>query len=199
MPKAISLRRKTIDTNNKIRLMSISGVVLILAGIAVFLLLQTPQNTTVTQTNMPSTIPAKVNYPAPVLSLQNVNGKTESLQDYRDKIVLVNNWAIWCPPCKEEIPTLEAYYEAHSAEGFVIIGIEAGEAQADVLKYAQANEMTYPVWFDTKYAALAAFRTQGLPNSYVIDRKGKVRLVWIGEISGDVLEKYVTPLLKNNY
>ena len=74
-----------------------------------------------------SVIPVEVNYAAPELSLQNVNGETESLTDYRDKVVLVNNWATWCPPCKAEIPTLEEYYKAHSAEGFVIIGIEAGE------------------------------------------------------------------------
>jgi thiol-disulfide isomerase/thioredoxin len=50
----------------------------------------------------------EVNYSAPELSLQNINGQSESLTDYQDQVVLVNNWATWCPPCKAEIPTLEA-------------------------------------------------------------------------------------------
>jgi cytochrome c biogenesis protein CcmG/thiol:disulfide interchange protein DsbE len=198
MAKTNSRRRKKTDTDNKIRLMFILGAVLILVGITAFLLLPGSQNTAAPQADSLSTIPVEVNYPAPELSLQNVNGKTESLKDYRSKVVLVNNWAIWCPPCKAEIPTLEAYYKDHSADGFVIIGIEAGETQADVLAFAQGHDMTYPVWFDVKNAALAAFKNQGLPSSYVIDHKSTIRLAWIGGISREMLEKYVTPLLKDN-
>ncbi len=140
----------------------------------------------------------EVNYPAPELALQNVNGAAESLIDYRDKVVLVNNWATWCPPCKAEIPTLEAYYKAHTTDGFVIIGVEAGEPQNDVLKFVQDNGMTYPVWIDLNGAALDAFNNENLPSSYVIDRKGTVRLAWVGEISSEMLEKYITPLLMEN-
>ncbi|HSQ40546.1 MAG TPA: TlpA disulfide reductase family protein, partial [Anaerolineales bacterium] len=75
----------------------------------------------------PSSIPAEVNYPAPELALENLNGGTESLADFLGKVTLVNNWATWCPPCKAELPTLVAFYNEHAAEGFVIIGIEAGE------------------------------------------------------------------------
>jgi thiol-disulfide isomerase/thioredoxin len=137
----------------------------------------------------------EVNYPAPELSLQNVNGQIESLADYRDKIVLVNNWATWCPPCKAEIPTLEAYYQIHAVEGFVIIGIEAGGRQNDVLQFSQEHGITYPVWFDLESAAINAFHNGSLPSSYVIDRAGVVRLAWVGEINHEMLEKYVTPLL----
>jgi thiol-disulfide isomerase/thioredoxin len=145
-----------------------------------------------------SVTPAEVNYAAPELSLRNVNGNAESLVDYRDKVVLVNNWATWCPPCKAEIPTLEAYYKAHSADGFVIIGIEAGEAQNDVLQFVQGADITYPIWFDLKNASLNAFRSSSLPNSFVIDRNGNVRLAWVGEINREMLEKYVTPLITEN-
>jgi len=197
MTKKNSHRRKNNDNN--IRLMFILGTGLILVGIAAILLLSGNQGTaTVPQADNLSTIPAAVNYPAPDLSLQNVNGKTESLVDYRDKVVLVNNWATWCPPCKAEIPTLEAYYKAHAANGFMVIGIEAGEPQADVAKFVQEHEMTYPVWFDLRGAAMNAFKNENLPSSYVMDRKGVIRLAWVGEISQAMLEKYVTPLLAEN-
>ncbi len=198
MAKKNSRRRKNND--NHIRLMFVLGAGLILVGIAAILLLPGNQSSTsAPQAGNLSTIPMAVNYPAPDLSLQNaVNGKHESLTDYRDKVVLVNNWATWCPPCKAEIPTLEAYYKAHAINGFMIVGIEAGESQADVSKFVQEHEMTYPVWFDLKTAALDAFKNQNLPSSYVIDRKGVIRLAWVGEISQAMLEKYVTPLLTEN-
>jgi len=182
------------------------GVGIALIGVmAVLLLLFGKKDSANSQTaasdsspSSPSSIPAEVNYAAPELSLQNVNGNTESLIDYRDKVVLVNNWATWCPPCKAEIPTLEAYYKAHSAEGFVIIGIEAGESQNEVLQFVKGADITYPIWFDLKNASLQAFRSSGLPNSFVIDRSGTVRLAWVGEINREMLEKYVTPLIVEN-
>ena len=184
--------------NSNAGLTFILGVGLVLIGLATLLVLTGGKDTAASQPISRSVTPMEVNYPAPELALQNVNGAAESLIDYRDKVVLVNNWATWCPPCKAEIPTLEAYYKAHTTDGFVIIGVEAGEPQNDVLKFVQDNGMTYPVWIDLNGAALDAFNNENLPSSYVIDRKGTVRLAWVGEISSEMLEKYITPLLMEN-
>ncbi len=184
--------------NSNAGLTFILGVGLVLIGLAALLVLTGGKNTAASQPASRSVTPMEVNYPAPELALQNVNGAAESLIDYRDQVVLVNNWATWCPPCKAEIPTLEAYYKAHTTDGFVIIGVEAGEPQNDVLKFVQDNGMTYPVWIDLNGAALDAFNNENLPSSYVIDRKGIVRLAWVGEINREMLEKYVTPLLTEN-
>ena len=189
-------RRKKYNSNAGLTF--ILGVGLVLIGLAAFLVLSGGNEAAAPQPASRSVTPMEVNFPAPELSLQNVNGKTESLIDYRDKVVLVNNWATWCPPCKAEIPTLEAYYKTHNADGFVIIGIEAGETQDDVAKFAQEHGMTYPIWFDLNSAALEAFNNQNLPSSYVIDREGTIRLAWVGEISQEMLEKYVTPLIMEN-
>jgi len=144
----------------------------------------------------PSSIaPLRVNYSAPELSLATMDGKTESLADYRKDIVLVNNWATWCPPCKAEMPTLAAYYKEHREEGFSIIAIEAGEPANVVSQFVQSYNLTFPIWLDPDGASLRAFGNGNLPNSYVIDRSGTVRYAWTGEISQAMLEKYVTPLL----
>ena len=188
-------RRKN---NSNAGLTFILGVGLVLIGLATLLVLTGGKDTATSQPISRSVTPMEVNYPAPELALQNVNGAAESLIDYRDKVVLVNNWATWCPPCKAEIPTLEAYFKAHTTDGFVIIGVEAGEPQNDVLKFVQDNGMTYPVWIDLNGAALDAFNNENLPSSYVIDRTGTVRLAWVGEISSEMLEKYITPLLMEN-
>jgi cytochrome c biogenesis protein CcmG, thiol:disulfide interchange protein DsbE len=145
-----------------------------------------------------SVVPAKVSFAAPELSLQNINGETESLTDYRNNVVLVNNWATWCPPCKAEMPTLSAYYNDHKSEGFTIIAIEAGDPLEGVAQFAHSLDLKFPVWLDSNGASLKAFGNSTLPNSYVIDRSGTVRLAWTGEISKYMLEEYVTPLLNEN-
>ncbi len=190
-------RKNDLDT----AMTFILGAGLVLIGVAVFFMFIGGSLSTQTQQQSGaslSTIPMEVNYRAPDLTLKNINGKVESLTDYRNSIVLVNNWATWCPPCKAEIPTLISFYEAHKTQGFVIVGIEAGEPQNDVAQFAQSHNMTYPVWFDTGNLALSAFRNENLPSSYVIDHTGTVRLAWTGEINRDMLEKYVTPLLNEN-
>ncbi len=142
-----------------------------------------------------SLAPLSVSYPAPDLALENIGGKTEALADYRNDVVLVNNWATWCPPCKAEMPNLEAYYEDHASEGFMIIAIEAGDAKDTVSQFVQTYNLKFQVWLDPDSAALKAFGNGNLPNSYVIDREGTVRYAWTGEVNRATLEKYVTPLL----
>lgn len=145
----------------------------------------------------PSTvIPAKVEFTAPDLSLFDIQGNPVALADYRGKVVLVNNWATWCPPCKAEMPILQAYYEAHQAQDFILIAIDAGDAVSQVLEYVRTYQLSFPVWLDPQMEALRAFRNDALPSSYVIDRQGVVRLAWTGAVDRETLEKFVTPLLE---
>lgn len=143
----------------------------------------------------PSVAPLAVSFPAPELSLENIHGKIESLAKYKSGVVLVNNWATWCPPCKAEMPVLEVYYEDHAAQGFMIVAVEAGDAREDVEQFARSYGLTFQIWLDPHGAAVRAFGNGNLPNSYVIDRQGTVRYAWTGEVDRTTLEKYVTPLL----
>src|SRR5512141_439113 len=119
---------------------------LFLIGIA-FLALAS-QNSRGAAADLSSVVPVKVNFAAPELSLQNIKGETESLAGYRDNIVLVNNWATWCPPCKAEMPTLAAYYNEHTSEGFMIIAIEAGDSAEVVLPFVKNYDLKFTVWLD---------------------------------------------------
>jgi peroxiredoxin len=156
------------------------------------------QNSNGAAADLSSVVPVKVSFAAPELSLQNINGKTESFSDFRESVVLINNWATWCPPCKAEMPTLAAYYNEHNSEGFMIIAIEAGDPIEGVSKFAQSYGLNFSVWLDPNGASLKAFGNGTLPTSYVVDRSGTVRYVWTGEINRAMLEKYVTPLLAEN-
>jgi peroxiredoxin len=135
---------------------------------------------------------------APKLALTDLQGNPVSVNDYLGKVVLINNWATWCPPCKIEMPELEAYYKVHVSDGFVVIAIESGEAPAEVKTFVYEQGLTFPVWLDPHGLSVDAFQNWNLPSSYVIDRSGMVRLSWTGGVNQATLEKYVTPLLEEN-
>jgi peroxiredoxin len=140
--------------------------------------------------------PVVADYPAPELALSDLQGGTVSLADYRGLVVLVNNWATWCPPCKVEMPELEAYYRAHAADGFVVVAIESGEPAEIVENFVEAFDLTFPVWLDPHGLAVEAFSNYNLPSSYVVDQSSRVRMWWTGPIDRQALEQYVTPLLE---
>ncbi|GAB4501243.1 MAG: hypothetical protein Fur0035_07840 [Anaerolineales bacterium] len=188
-------RARSVSSQNTILL--VIGAGLILLALAAFLSL--PKQNASGQTpefSAASAIPVEVNFPAPAVEITDLQGKPVALSDFSGQVILYNAWATWCPPCKQEMPTLQAYYEAHKDEGFVIVAIEDGEPTADVAKFVAEYGLTFPVWPDQKWVATTAFHTDSLPTSFVIDRGGTVRLTWLGAISRETLEKYVTPLLK---
>lgn len=144
-----------------------------------------------------STVPVQANFPAPELTLTDLDGITRSLVDYRGQVVLVNLWATWCPPCKAEMPTLQAYHNKYNGEGFSIIAINDGDPTPDVVQFVKDYNLTFPIWLDPTYIATEdAFKTLNLPSSFVIDRNGIIRWQWVGEINRKMLEKFVTPIIK---
>jgi peroxiredoxin len=177
--------------------MIVLGAGLILVGIAALMLWPRPEaSASGSETGASLTVPVEVNYAAPELTLFALDGKEYSLDDYHGQVVLVNLWATWCPPCKAEMPTLKAYYEAHQGNGFVTIAVNDGDPEEAVKTFAQEYGLTFPIWLDPTYQATDhAFKTRNLPSSFVIDRNGNVRLRWVGEIDRAALEKYVTPLV----
>ena len=168
------------------------GLTLIVAAVARIV------QDTLPQTEL-SAVPVRVNYSAPQLDLTDSAGKPASLSNYRGQVVLVNLWATWCPPCKEEMPALESFYRKYKDDGFVIVAINDGDPTPDVVQFVQDYGLTFPVWLDPKYIATEqAFKTLNLPSSFVIDRKGTIVLSWVGGIKLKSLEKYVTPVIKES-
>jgi peroxiredoxin len=94
------------------------------------------------------------------------------------------------------MPTLLKYFKAHNQQGFMLFGINAGDPKADVAKFVEEYQLTFPVLLDPNTKALMLFRNDSLPSTYVIDHSGNVILAWTGPINREMLEKYVTPLLE---
>jgi cytochrome c biogenesis protein CcmG/thiol:disulfide interchange protein DsbE len=177
--------------------LAIAGTGLIVLGGAIGAYLLRLQSDQAIQPTDFSAVPAAVHYAAPPLALTDLKGATQELSDLRGQVVLVNLWATWCGPCQAEMPLLQQYFEGHRESGFTIVAIEDGEPASDVRSFVAEYKLTFPVWLDpTHQATDHAFHAIGIPTSYVIDRSGQVRLMWVGAISEDNLEKYVTPLIE---
>ena len=144
-----------------------------------------------------SAIPAPVHYAAPALALSDLGGRDRQLSDYGGQVVLINLWATWCPPCQAEMPLLQQFFERYQDHGFTVIAIEDGDPTSDVRSFVARYGLTFPIWLDPEHEATDhAFKTNNLPASFVIDRTGQVRLMWLGAISESNLEKYITPLIE---
>jgi peroxiredoxin len=169
------------------------GIGLISVGVATMTMIALRQSQATSQL---TARPVEVNYPAPELTLNDLDGNAHSLSDYRGQVALVNMWATWCPPCREEMPTLQAFYEDYSNAGFAIIGLNDGDPLLDVRDFVNNYGLTFPVWLDPTYSSETVFGTINLPSSFLIDRQGRVRLQWVGAITREALEKYVVPIIE---
>jgi len=178
----------------------IVGSSLIIISIAGFFLWPRPdkyKNTALKPDVPNSSIPVAVEFNAPELTVLDLNGGSVSLRDYHGRVILVNNWATWCPPCKAEMPELQAYFDDHKDQDFMIVAIDAGDPTHQVQRFVFEYGLTFDVLADPNMDALTAFRNNSLPSSYVIDESGTVRLAWTGVISREMLEKHLTPLLED--
>ena len=131
---------------------------------------------------------------APLFSVSSINykGKILSLKNYRGKIVLVNFWATWCPPCRDEIPRLEKFYKLHKKDGFAIIGLSVnnqGENYVlNFIKTFKGGIITYPVGMADYSIEKAYGNIYEIPQSFLIDRNGYV----VKYITGEIPRGYLT-------
>jgi len=131
---------------------------------------------------------------APLFSVSSINYKDKilSLKNYRGKIVLVNFWATWCPPCRDEIPRLEKFYKSHKKDGFAIIGLSVNnQGKKYVLHFIKTFKggiITYPVGMADYSIEKAYGNIYEIPQSFLIDRKGFV----VKHITGELPRGYLT-------
>lgn len=106
-------------------------------------------------------------------TLSDLQGKSWRLHDLHGKVVLVNFWATWCPPCRKEMPDLQALYDTYKGQGFVVLSI-SDEESAKVAPFIAQQKISYPVLLDPGRHVNDAFIVEGIPKSFVYDREGKL-------------------------
>jgi cytochrome c biogenesis protein CcmG/thiol:disulfide interchange protein DsbE len=130
---------------------------------------------------------------APPLALPDLAGKTIDLAKLRGKVVAVNFWASWCPPCREEIPELAEVWTEHRGRCFELLGVAEESAREDVARLA--SSIPYPVLLDERAEALSPWQVAGYPRTYLLDAEGKVRRVFEGALRKRQLAEAIQPLL----
>ncbi len=113
---------------------------------------------------------------APDFTLEDMDGKSYTLSSLRGKVVMVNFWATWCPPCREEIPSMETVYQALHKKGFIVLAINQWETPDHVFSYMGQLEVfpSFPILFDRDSHVSEAFGVKGLPTTLIIDKQGRV-------------------------
>ena len=119
---------------------------------------------------------------APDFSLPTLTGQTLRLADLRGQVVLVNFWATWCGPCREELPLLMQSYQQHRAEGFVVVGVNVGEGENQVREFAEELGIDFPIVLDTDQNVSRQYRVFGLPTSLLLNRQGVIDYVLVGAL-----------------
>jgi peroxiredoxin len=107
-------------------------------------------------------------------TLTDLQGKSWTLKDLKGKVVLVNFWATWCPPCQKEMPDLEALYNRYKDQGFVILAISEDEETNKVAPFIAERKISYPILLDPGQKVNNLFQVEGIPKSFVYDREGKL-------------------------
>jgi peroxiredoxin len=120
---------------------------------------------------------------APEFRLASLEGKAVDLSSYRGRVVMVHFWATWCPPCVEELPTLERLYRAYFGKDLEILAVSVDEGGAGaVVQFMQKNRFSLPVLLNPDQSVSRAYGTFKFPETYLVDREGVVRKKVIGAV-----------------
>lgn len=133
--------------------------------------------------------------PAPTFTSPSLAGSEIALADYAGDVIVVNFWATWCPPCKAEMPGINAFYEAYQDEGLVVLAVNAKENEATVRPFIEASGFSFPVLLDPAGSVVNQYQVRSFPTTIVVDRDGVVQYIHTGMISPEELEAVVAPLL----
>ncbi len=119
----------------------------------------------------------------PALVLHDLNGDRRSLDDFSGKVLLVNFWATWCPPCVKELPSMQALRRQFAGEPFEVIAVNVGEDPVDVSNFLNRidADLEYPILLDENMVAAKNWKVRALPTTYIIDPQGRARYIALGE------------------
>lgn len=138
-------------------------------------------------------------FAAPDFTLDLLEGGDVTLSDLRGKLVMVNLWASWCPPCRAEMPAIQKVYQDYKELGLVVLGVNTTnqDSEADAAAFVREYGLTFPIPLDRDGSVSARYELRGLPTTFFIDRKGIIRSVVVGgPMSEAVIRSKVEGLLK---
>jgi cytochrome c biogenesis protein CcmG/thiol:disulfide interchange protein DsbE len=136
---------------------------------------------------------------APALQLTSLHdGAKRSLADYRGKVVLLNVWASWCTPCREESPLLQRWHERMQPLGGTVLGVDTLDVKSDALGFIKRYKLTYPQLNDRDGTSIKKLGTAQYPETFVVDKQGRITALQRGPVDDAWMRKHVLPLLQSS-
>jgi len=136
---------------------------------------------------------------APDFTITSFEGETITLSDLRGQVVIINFWASWCPPCREEAPYLEATWRKYQEQGVVFIGVDYVDTEKEALAYIEEFDITYFNGPDLGTRISHDYRMDGVPETYYVAKNGELRGVKIGPLAPPELDEKIEELLAEQY
>lgn len=135
--------------------------------------------------------------PAPNFTLKSIDGKNVKLSELRGEVVMVNFWASWCGPCRQEMPILDAMYEEYQDLGFTILGVNVEEDPNAAKKLLKSIPVTFPILLDGENSVSKDYEVVAMPSTFMVDRDGNLRYKHLGYLPGyeNEYERQVRELL----
>jgi cytochrome c biogenesis protein CcmG/thiol:disulfide interchange protein DsbE len=133
---------------------------------------------------------------APDFLLKDLGGKEISLDDYKGKVIFLNFWATWCPPCRQEIPGFIKAYEKHKDDGLVILGVAVSDREESVKSYVEKSNMTYPIAMGDSKIIKDYRPGNAIPATIIIDRDGNIFHKHVGFMEQSAVEEIFQELSK---
>ncbi len=146
----------------------------------------------------PAAAPLALRSAAPDFTLRAADGRNLRLQELRGQVVLVNFWATWCGPCREEMPQLDKLYQKYRASGFTLLGVSVDDDTANATAVARRMGVTFPVLLDNEKTVSKLYDLASMPSTVLIDRDGRVRYLDRGYREGSqaLYDEQIRTLLK---
>ena len=140
----------------------------------------------------------KIGVAAPDFALKSSSGKNLKLSEHRGEVVMINFWATWCGPCRQELPLLNRLHEQYRKAGFTLLGVNIDDSPDAAQTMAKKLGVTFPVLFDTEKRVSRLYDVNAMPSTVLIDRDGKVRYIHLGYRAGyeTKYESQIRELLK---
>ena len=130
---------------------------------------------------------------APNFILESVSGEHVQLSDYKGKVVLLNFWAVWCPPCIEEMPLFQRVHGTYG-DKLVILAVNAGDSREDAISFLESNGLSFEALLDSDSKVDSQYRVRGLPTSFFIDQRGIIQFSHIGSLHESQIIEYLTEM-----
>ncbi len=130
----------------------------------------------------------EVGHPAPDFTLSDLDGNLVRLSDFQGKVVFINFWATWCPPCRAEMPEIEAVHQKYKDKGVVVLGVDISEPENTVRQYIQKGGFSWTIVLDSTGEVARDYQIAAIPTSFFLDREGIIRAVSVGAMTKRQME-----------